>query len=46
MYLQRAPSERLTFEKAMKRYLAEVTPTKRPFTQKGELQRIRPVNPS
>lgn len=43
MYLQRAPSERLTFEKAMKRYLAEVTPTKRPFTQKGEVQRSVPL---
>lgn len=43
MYLQRAPSERLTFEKAMKRYLGEVTPTKRPFTQKGEHQRSIPL---
>ncbi|PKM01302.1 MAG: integrase, partial [Gammaproteobacteria bacterium HGW-Gammaproteobacteria-7] len=43
MYLQRAPSERLTFEKAMKRYLTEVTPTKRPFTQKGEHQRSVPL---
>ena len=31
LFIQRGPSERLTFEKAMERYLAEVTPTKRPF---------------
>lgn len=44
MYLQRGPAERLTFEKAMKRYLAEVTPNKRPFTQTGERQRAVPLN--
>ena len=39
LFIQRGPSELLTFEKAMKRYLAEVTPTKRPFTQSGERMR-------
>jgi len=39
LYLQRGPSERLTFDKAMQRYLSEVTPTKRPFTQQGEKYR-------
>ena len=43
VFVQRGPSERLTFEKAMKRYLAEVTPTKRPFTQTGELRRSVPL---
>lgn len=39
LYVQRAPSERLTFEKAMARYLADVTPTKRPQTQAGGARR-------
>jgi integrase len=43
MFIKRAPSERLTLEVAMKRYLAEVTPTKRPFTQQGEKQRAVPL---
>lgn len=43
LFVQRGPSERLTFEKAIKRYLAEVTPTKRPFTQIGELRRSVPL---
>ena len=32
-YIQRAPADRLTVAKALERYLAEVTPTKRPSTQ-------------
>ena len=43
LLLQRAPSEKLTFEKAMQRYLAEVTPTKRPLTQTGEHKRSVPL---
>ncbi|MEW9898379.1 site-specific integrase [Chitinivorax sp. PXF-14] len=43
MFVQRAPSERLTFEKAMQRYLAEVTPTKRLLTQNGERKRCVPL---
>ena len=43
LFIQRGPSERLTFEKAMQRYLAEVTPTKRPFTQSGEHMRSVPL---
>lgn len=43
LYLQRGPSERMTFEKAMARYLEEVTPTKRPFTQQGEKRRAVPL---
>ena len=43
LFIQRGPSERLTFEKAMQRYLAEVTPTKRPFTQSGERMRSVPL---
>lgn len=43
LFIQRGPSERFTFEKAMRRYLAEVTPTKRPLTQIGELRRSVPL---
>lgn len=43
LFVQRAPAERLTFEKAMRRYLAEVTPTKRPMTQAGEHKRSAPL---
>ena len=32
-YIQRAPADRLTVADALKRYLAEVTPTKRPNSQ-------------
>lgn len=35
-YIQRAPADRLTVADALKRYLAEVTPTKRPSTAKVE----------
>ena len=43
MLIQRAPAERLTFEKALQRYLTEVTPTKRPLTQNGERKRAVPL---
>lgn len=39
LFIQRGPSERMTFEAAMKRYLADVTPTKRPLTQNAEKNR-------
>ncbi|MGE5652497.1 MAG: site-specific integrase [Bacillota bacterium] len=39
VFIQRAPSERMTLEAAMKRYLSEVTPTKRPTTQNNERKR-------
>jgi integrase len=43
MFIQRAPSERMTLEAAMKRYLSEVTPTKRPTTQNNERKRSTPL---
>ena len=43
LFIQRGPSERLTFEKAMERYLSEVTPTKRPETQIREIRRAAPL---
>lgn len=39
VYIQRAASERITVEAAMRRYLAEVTPSKRPVTQVSERRR-------
>lgn len=39
LFIQRGPSERMTFETAMKRYLSDVTPTKRPLTQNAERNR-------
>lgn len=36
LYIERAASERLTFSVAMDRYLVEVTPTKKPTTQRAE----------
>lgn len=39
VYIDRSNSERMTFELALDRYLAEVTPTKRPSTQRNEVCR-------
>ncbi|WP_231489684.1 GTP-binding protein [Billgrantia saliphila] len=36
VYTQRSASERMTLEAALKRYLADITPTKKPSTQKCE----------
>ncbi|WP_238474195.1 site-specific integrase [Pseudomonas cavernicola] len=36
VYIQRSGSERMTLEMALKRYLSEVSPTKKPTTQKAE----------
>lgn len=43
LFVQRAPAERLTFEKAMERYLNDVTPQKRPSTQVRERKRSVPL---
>jgi len=43
MFIQRAPAERMNFAGAMERYLAEVTVTKRPFTQQSERVRSAPL---
>lgn len=43
MYIQRAPAERMTVEEALKRYLAEVTSTKRPMTQLSERRHSKPL---
>jgi integrase len=39
VYIERAASERLTLTDALKRYVAEVTPTKRPSSQEAEHRR-------
>ncbi len=36
VYIQRSGSKRLTLEKAFQRYLCEVSPTKKPTTQRAE----------
>lgn len=43
LFIQRGSSERMTFEAAMKRDLADVTPTKRPLTQAAEKSRSRSI---
>lgn len=40
-YIQRAPADRLTVADALKRYLAEVTPTKRPNSQVSDHNRSK-----
>jgi len=36
VYISRSGSERMTAQEALHRYLAEVTPTKKPTTQRSE----------
>ncbi len=40
-YIQRASADRMTVEDALKRYLAEVTPTKRPSSQGSDNKRSK-----
>lgn len=43
VYIERGASERMLFGQALDRYLAEVTPTKRPSTQRSEQTKAKPV---
>lgn len=43
VYIQRSGSERMTLEKALQRYLANVTPTKKPSTRKAEATKAKPL---
>ncbi|NLY34475.1 MAG: site-specific integrase [Alcaligenaceae bacterium] len=43
VYIQRAPAERMTLEAALKRYLLEVTPTKRESTRIAEHKKAQPL---
>ncbi|MCF5736445.1 tyrosine-type recombinase/integrase [Pseudomonas syringae] len=41
VYIQRSGSERMTLEAALKRYLSDITPTKKPTTQRGEASKAK-----
>lgn len=43
IYIQRAPAERMTVADALKRYLAEVSPTKRPASAASEAGHAKPL---
>ncbi len=43
VFIDRATSGRMTFDKALDRYLREVTPTKRPTTQRAEKTKAIPL---
>lgn len=43
VFIQRAPAERMTIEAAIKRYLKEVTPTKRPLSQLSDQRHAKPL---
>lgn len=43
VFIQRAPAERMTIEAALKRYLKEVTPTKRPLSQLSDQRHAKPL---
>lgn len=41
VYIQRSGSERMTLESALTRYLNDITPTKKPTTQRGEISKAK-----
>ena len=41
VYIMRSGSERMTLEAALKRYLSDITPTKKPSTQRGEITKAK-----
>ncbi|WP_263261154.1 site-specific integrase [Pseudomonas sp. RIT-PI-S] len=41
VYIQRSGSERMTLEVALRRYLNDITPTKKPTTQRGETSKAK-----
>ena len=43
VYIQRRPSERMTIEDALKRYLSEVSPTKRPASADSDARHAKPL---
>jgi len=43
VYIQRGPSERTSVEQALQRYLAEVSPTKRPASAESDARHARPL---
>jgi hypothetical protein len=45
-YIQRAAADRMTVADALKRYLADVTPTKRPMSQTSDQGHAKPLTKS
>ncbi|WP_223616387.1 site-specific integrase [Pseudomonas sp. BF-B-30] len=43
VYIQRSGSERMTLEAALKRYLSDITPTKKLTTQRGEISKAKKI---
>jgi integrase len=43
VYVRRSPSQKILLQDALKRYLKEITPTKRPSTQRAEKMRAKPL---
>ncbi len=43
VYVRRSPSEKMLLQEALERYLREITPTKRPSTQRAEKMRAKPL---
>jgi hypothetical protein len=43
IYIHRALSERTSIQSALKRYLSEVTPTKKPSTQRAEVTKSKTI---
>ncbi len=43
VYIQRSPSERMTIADALKRYLSEVSPTKRPASAASDARHSKPL---
>lgn len=41
VYIRRSGSEKMTLEAALKRYLSDITPTKKPSTQRGEITKAK-----
>lgn len=44
VYIRRSGSEKMTLEVALKRYLSDITPTKKPSTQLGEATKAKELN--
>lgn len=40
VYIRRSGLEKMTLEAALKRYLSDITPTKKPSTQRGETSKV------
>ncbi len=44
VYIQRSGSERMALESALIRYLADISPTKKPATQRGETSKAKKLS--